>query len=80
MSQELPLEKQNGDMIASHVTNMGHLIEDMEFKLRHSLQEIYFGKTKDIVNDLRSVQSLEERGKQAEVQRELNTKLTETKK
>lgn len=59
---------------------MGHMVEDMEFKLRHSLQEIYFGKTKDIVNDLRSIQSLEERGRQVEVQRELNVKLSEQKK
>jgi capping protein beta len=49
----------------------------MEFKMRHALQEIYFGKTKDIVNDLRSVQALSEKAKQSEVQRELAAKLTE---
>lgn len=38
-----------------HVANMGSMIEDMEFKIRSQLNEIYFGKTKDIVNDLRSV-------------------------
>lgn len=38
-----------------HVKNMGMMIEDMEFKIRSQLNEIYFGKTKDIVNDLRSV-------------------------
>ncbi len=45
--------------------------------MRHALQEIYFGKTKDIVNDLRSVQALSEKAKQSEVQRELAAKLTE---
>ena len=30
-------------------------MQDMEFKIRSQLNEIYFGKTKDIVNDLRSV-------------------------
>lgn len=56
---------------------MGRLIEDMEFKMRHALQEIYFGKTKDIVNDLRSVQGLAERSKQDVVKRELAAKLGE---
>ncbi|GAA6073932.1 F-actin-capping protein subunit beta isoform X1, partial [Tachysurus ichikawai] len=31
---------------------------DMENKIRSTLNEIYFGKTKDIVNGLRSVQTL----------------------
>ena len=43
----------------------------MENKLRNSLQDIYFGKTKDIVNDLRSVGSLAERRKQEELQKEM---------
>jgi capping protein beta len=34
------------------------MVEDMENKIRNTLNEIYFGKTKDIVNGLRSVQSL----------------------
>ena len=32
---------------------MGRMIEDMEFKLRNSLDQIYFGKTRDITNQLR---------------------------
>ena len=43
---------------ASHIVNMGRLVEDMENKIRHTLNEIYFGKTKDIVNGLRSIQPL----------------------
>ena len=30
-------------------------LQDMENKMRQTLNEIYFGKTKDIVNDLRQV-------------------------
>ena len=41
-----------------HIANIGHMIEDMENRMRSTLNEIYFGKTKDIVNDLRSVTSL----------------------
>jgi len=29
-----------------HIANIGQLIEEMEIKMRNSLQEIYFGKTK----------------------------------
>ena len=36
-----------------HVSNIGRMIEDMEMKLRTTLNTIYFGKTKDIVNELR---------------------------
>jgi len=38
----------------SHVANIGKMVEEMEFKLRATLDTIYFGKTKDIVNELRS--------------------------
>lgn len=41
-----------------HIANIGVMVEDMENKMRNTLNEIYFGKTKDIVNDVRSVASL----------------------
>ncbi len=34
--------------------------QDMENKIRNTLNEIYFGKTKDIVNGLRSTTALED--------------------
>lgn len=37
-----------------HIANIGKMVEDMENKIRNTLNEIYFGKTKDIVNGLRS--------------------------
>lgn len=43
---------------AAHIINIGRLIEDMEGKMRNLLQEVYFGKAKDIVGDLRSVGAL----------------------
>jgi len=56
-----------------HVANIGRMVEDMELKLRTTLQTIYFGKTKDIVNDLRqtiNVSSLQHRNAlQAEIGR-----------
>lgn len=38
----------------SHISNMGRMIENMENKLRSTIETIYFGKTKDIVSDLRN--------------------------
>jgi capping protein beta len=40
----------------SHVANIGKMVEDMELKMRNLLQEVYFGKAKDVVGDLRSTQ------------------------
>ncbi|KAK7207158.1 F-actin-capping protein subunit beta [Myxozyma melibiosi] len=42
----------------SHVANIGKMVEDTESKMRNQLQEVYFGKTRDIVSDLRSIGTL----------------------
>jgi len=55
----------------SHITNIGRMIEEMEIKMRNLLQEVYFGKTRDIVYDLRSVDDLEKARRQKELQKEL---------
>eukprot|EP00003_Mantamonas_plastica_P024015 TRINITY_DN441_c0_g1_i1.p1 TRINITY_DN441_c0_g1~~TRINITY_DN441_c0_g1_i1.p1 ORF type:complete len:272 (-),score=76.54 TRINITY_DN441_c0_g1_i1:665-1453(-) len=36
-----------------HVFNIGKLVEDMEHKLRNTIQTVYFGRTMDIVSDMR---------------------------
>lgn len=43
----------------------------MEIKMRNLLQEVYFGKTRDVVHDLRSLEDLDTARKQRELQREL---------
>ncbi|KAJ7592962.1 F-actin-capping protein subunit beta [Mycena floridula] len=63
---DYPLQDQS-----SHITNTGKMIEEMEMKMRNLLQEVYFGKTRDIVYDLRSVDDLEKARKQRELQKEL---------
>lgn len=55
----------------SHIANMGRMVEDMEAKIRNSLQEVYFGKTKDIVGQLRSPDSLERQRQAKDLQKEL---------
>lgn len=54
-----------------HVCNIGRLVEDMEGKMRNLLQDVYFGKAKDVVGDLRSIGSLGEREKDRRVQRDV---------
>lgn len=54
-----------------HIANIGRMVEDMENKIRNTLNEIYFGKTRDIVNGLRSVQPLAEKTQQDAMKKEL---------
>jgi len=54
-----------------HVANIGRMIEDMENKLRTTLEQIYFGKTKDIVNELRSVMSTAILNQRKDLQRQI---------
>lgn len=59
------------DSDESHISNVGKLVEDMELKMRNLLQEVYFGKAKDVVGDLRSLGSLSEGERERGVQREI---------
>ncbi|KAI9152568.1 F-actin-capping protein subunit beta [Blastocladiella emersonii ATCC 22665] len=59
----------------SHLGNLGRMVEDMEFKLRDALKNVYFDKTKDIVNEVRSPIDLHKAAAQAAVQNELFAKL-----
>ncbi|KAI0779094.1 F-actin capping protein beta subunit [Irpex lacteus] len=66
LEQDHPLQE-----FTSHITNIGKMIEDMEIKMRNLLQEVYFGKTRDVVFDLRSLEDLEKSRMQRELQKEL---------
>ncbi|XP_033107676.1 F-actin-capping protein subunit beta-like [Anneissia japonica] len=60
---------------SSHIANIGVNVEDMENKMRNTLNEIYFGKTRDIINSLRCVNDLGDMNKQKMVVNELQNKL-----
>jgi capping protein beta len=55
----------------SHVANIGKMVEDMELKMRNLLQEVYFGKAKDVVGDLRSIPPLSQTNRDRATQREM---------
>ncbi|WFC98945.1 F-actin-capping protein subunit beta [Malassezia yamatoensis] len=54
-----------------HIHNLGRIVEEVESKIRNQLQEIYFGKTSDIVNQLRSLEDLEAARNLRQLQEEL---------
>lgn len=58
-----------------HISNIGKMVEEMENKMRTSLNEIYFGKTKDVVNDLRTIQGTQGKATAALLAEELQKKL-----
>lgn len=55
----------------SHVANIGKMVEDMELKMRNLLQEVYFGKAKDVVGDLRSIPPLSQTNRDRQTQKEM---------
>ena len=55
----------------SHIVNVGKMVEDNELKMRNLLQEVYFGKAKDIVGDLRSLPPLSQAQKDRDTQRQM---------
>jgi len=63
---DLPVENDQ-----SHVVNIGRLVEDMELKMRNLLQEVYFGKAKDVVGDLRSIAPLTETNRDRAAHRDI---------
>ncbi|WWC69275.1 uncharacterized protein I206_103213 [Kwoniella pini CBS 10737] len=60
---------------AGHIPNIGRMVEDMEIKMRNLLSSVYFGKTKDVINDLRSQSGLELKSKEDLLRAELAGKL-----
>jgi len=56
-----------------HVNNIGKMVEDMEIRLRTTLEQIYFGKTKDISNELRSATSTSVMNQRKDLQRQIGS-------
>lgn len=54
-----------------HIANIGRMVEDLENKIRNTLNEIYFGKTHNFVSGLRSVQSLQEKSQHEALKNDL---------
>uniref|UniRef100_A0A1I8ERW5 F-actin-capping protein subunit beta n=1 Tax=Wuchereria bancrofti TaxID=6293 RepID=A0A1I8ERW5_WUCBA len=59
------------DSTNTHLINIGKMIEDMESKIRSTLNEVYFGKTKQIVGELRTTLDAEELKRQKKIATEI---------
>ncbi|TIB95413.1 subunits of heterodimeric actin filament capping protein Capz [Wallemia mellicola] len=60
---------------SAHITNIGRLIEEHERGIRNSLAEVYLGKTKDILNEIRIINGQGEEFRKRSLQQELLGKL-----
>jgi len=60
-----------------HVSNIGRMVEDMEIRLRTTLEQIYFGKTKDIVFELRSIMGATVLKQRDELTKQIGDKLAQ---
>lgn len=74
--QDSPLQGlRDAEIEQSHVVNIGRMVEDMETRMRNLLQEVYFGKAKDVIGDLRSIQPLSEAERDRAAHREVIDKM-----
>lgn len=64
---------------ADHVKNIGQLVENMENRMRNGLSEIYFSKTKDIINSCRSVNTLANDQHKRELAQDIHKRLADRK-
>ena len=60
LTRQLESDNQITDF-SQHIINIGKMVEEMENKIRQTLNSIYFGKTKDILNSLRNSENSQSR-------------------
>lgn len=72
MEQPLEVNEHN-----PHIANIGRMVEDMENRMRGTVELIYFGKTKDIVEELRSFNSLHEARERDRMQKEMIAQMSQ---
>lgn len=68
-------EKERLEIMRGHVKNIGTLVETMENRMRCSLSEIYFSKTRDIVNACRSVNTLVDEAHKKELSADIHRRI-----
>ncbi|CAH8497325.1 unnamed protein product [Heterobilharzia americana] len=73
--RELPLGDAGVPITTSHIVNIGRMVEDVENSIRSTLNEVYFGTTKNIVDSLRSVVPASEEEKRRRLVQEVHTAL-----
>jgi len=46
---------------ATHLSNLGVMLEEMELRIRNAIENIYIQKTRDVVNGMRSTSGAREK-------------------
>lgn len=62
-----------------HVVNIGSALEEMESRLRNDLQSVYFGRTHDIINEMRKAMPEGFLRNQNDFREEMMARLTKSK-
>ena len=65
--------------VGDHIANIGRLVEDQEFRMRNSLQEVYFGKMMQVVSQVRSPEPITRLTGKAELQKEMFGKILKSR-
>merc|ERR1712048_1196828 len=64
------------DDINVHISNMGTMIEEMEGRLRSTVDVVYFGKTQEVLSYLREHRGLSEAKAREEAQRKVISEMS----
>ena len=65
---------------STHIANIGKMVESMENSIRSTLNEIYFGKTHNVVTNLRSIAVLSDQRRQEALKSDLAQALQKRQK
>merc|ERR1712066_1030880 len=74
--RDLPMNRGQLD----HIKNIGTMVENMDNRMRNGLSEIYFSKTKDIINSCRSVNTLANDQHKREIAQDIHERLADKQK
>jgi capping protein beta len=55
-SKRLPVDKNQ-----THIANMGKMLEDMELRIRNSIEGVYIQKTREVINGMRAASGAKEK-------------------
>lgn len=71
ITRQVEADLQMNDTTSTHLINIGKMIEDLENKIRSTLNEVYFGKTKQVVTEVRTILDSDEIKRQKKIATEI---------
>jgi capping protein beta len=71
LTQETKALANPKDTTLTHIANIGRLIEDMENRLRNTVDVVYFGRTQEVLSYLREIRGTKEAKERAAAQKKV---------